>query len=276
MPTCAAKTSIRASPHVALPRIALTGSTCRFRNRRGPPDPTCASSVGSTGGSLVRIHLVDDRQYRDVQVCPKPGRGGSNTVPLADCPELVDPTRTLLGFEQERWLADGWDLARPWNLLAQQSLMARFNWKDPAQGGGTYWTDAWDGYPEARNRLLGVVAEKKVPGLIVIGGDVHSNYVTDLKPNYDDPTSPVVASEFCGTSISSLSLAQSRIDAALPFNPHIHFGRSDQRGYMSFELDARQLKASLRSVDRPADPASGITTVARFVVDPARPGPVSA
>jgi alkaline phosphatase D len=77
-------------------------------------------------------------------------------------------------------------------------------------------------------------------------------------------------------SITSLSLAQSRIDAALPFNPHIHFGRADQRGYMSFELDAKQLRVRLRSVDRPVDPASGITTVARFVVDPGRPGPVAA
>jgi alkaline phosphatase D len=227
-------------------------------------------------GTLARIHLVDDRQYRDVQVCTKPGRGGSNTVLLADCPDLADPKRSLLGFEQERWLAEGWDQARPWNLLAQQSLMARFSWKDPAQGGGTYWTDAWDGYAPSRNRLLGVVAEKKVPGVVVLGGDVHSNYVADLKPDYEDPKSPVVASEFCGTSITSLSLAQSRIDAARPFNPHIHFGRSDQRGYMSFDLDAKQMKVRLQTVDNPLDPASGITTTARFVVDQKRPGPLAA
>ena len=121
---------------------------------------------------------------------------------------MLDPRRTLLGFEQERWLADGWDPSRPWNLLAQQTLMARFAWKDPALGGGTYWTDGWDGYAPARNRLLGTVAAKKVPGVVVLGGDVHSHYVADLKADYDDAKSPVIASEFCGTSISSLSLAQ--------------------------------------------------------------------
>ncbi|MGZ5250266.1 MAG: alkaline phosphatase D family protein [Caldimonas sp.] len=226
-------------------------------------------------GSLARIHLVDDRQYRDVQACSKSGRGGSNTVALADCPGLVDPRRSLLGFEQERWLADGWDLTRPWNLLAQQTLMARFSWQDPAQG-GRYLNDGWNGYAASRNRLLGVVAEKKVPGVVVLGGDVHSNYVADLKADFDDPRSPVVASEFCGTSITSLSLAQSRVDAALPFNPHIHLGRSDQRGYMSFELDPKQLRVRLQTVDRPLDPASGITTTARFVVDPSQPGPIEA
>jgi len=226
-------------------------------------------------GRLARIHLLDDREYRDVQVCPKPGRGGSNTVALKACPALLDTRRTLLGAEQERWLADGWGSTRPWNLLAQQTLMARFSWTDPAAG-GTYWTDGWDGYPAARQRLLDVVAQRKLPGVVVLGGDVHSHYVADLKADYDDPQSPVLASEFCGSSITSLGMPQARLDAARAFNPHIRYGRSDQRGYMRFALDAKQLQAQIRVVDDALDPASGISTAARFVVDSARPGPLPA
>ena len=252
------------------------------------PFPKTARPVGPdmriTGrldwGRLARIHLIDDRQYRDVQVCPKPNRGGSNTVMLRDCPALLDPKRTLLGMEQEQWLADGWDTSRPWNLLAQQTLMARCSWSDPTQGGdsggGTYWTDGWDGYAPARNRLLGVVARRKVPGVVVLGGDVHSNYVADLKADYDDANAPVVATEFCGTSITSLSLAQSRIDAARPFNPHIRYARGDQRGYMRFALDAMQMQVQLRVLDDARDPRSGIATAARFAVDAAKPGSVPA
>ena len=233
--------------------------------------------VGRTDwGSLARIHRVDDRQYRDPQACPKPGFGGSNTVRLADCPELLDPKRSLLGSEQERWLAEGWDTSRPWNLLMQQSLMARFAWSDPASGGATYWTDPWYGYAPSRARLLGSAAQKKLQGLVVLGGDVHSHYVSDLKADYDDLRAPVVASEFCGSSITSLALAQSRVDAALPFNPHIRYARSDQRGYMRFELTPHQLRASIEVVDKPLDPASGVTTAARFVVEPGRPGPQAA
>ena len=233
--------------------------------------------VGRTDwGSLARIHRVDDRQYRDPQACPKPGFGGSNTVRLADCPELLDPKRSLLGSEQERWLAEGWDTSRPWNLLMQQSLMARFAWSDPASGGATYWTDPWYGYAPSRARLLGSAAQKKLQGLVVLGGDVHSHYVSDLKADYDDLRAPVVASEFCGSSITSLALAQSRVDAALPFNPHIRYARSDQRGYMRFELTRHQLRASIEVVDKPLDPASGVTTAARFVVEPGRPGPQAA
>lgn len=227
-------------------------------------------------GRLARLHLLDDRQYRDPQVCPKPGRGGSNTVPLKDCAAFLEPRRTLLGAEQEEWLASGWDGTRPWNLVVQQTLMARFSWSDPTQGGGTFWTDGWDGYPAARRRLLEPVARRKLDGVVVLGGDVHSHYVADLKLDYDDAASPVIATEFCGTSISSLSLPQARLDAALPFNPHIHYGRSDQRGYARFTLTPAQLQAELRVVDNPLDPASRVSTAATYVVDPKRPGARSA
>ena len=227
-------------------------------------------------GTLARIHLLDDRQYRDPQACAKPGRGGANTVALKDCPGLLDARRTLLGGEQERWLAEGWDTTRPWNLLAQQTLMARCSWRDPANGGGSYWTDGWDGYAPARNRLLGTVAQRKVGGVVVLGGDVHTNYVADLKADFDDAKSPVVAAEFCGTSITSLSLAQDRIDAARPFNPHIHYARGDQRGYMRFTLDAKQLQAQLRVVSDVMDANSGVSTAARFSVEAGRAGVVPA
>ena len=225
-------------------------------------------------GRLARIHLLDDRQYRDPQACPRPGKGGSNTVRSSECAALRDPRRTLLGDAQERWLADGWDLNRPWNLLAQQTLMARFAWDDPARD-ARYWTDGWDGYPVARSRLLNTVAEKQVPGVVVLGGDVHTHYVADLKRDFDDAASPIVATEFCGTSIASHSLAQERIDAALKFNPHIKHGRGDKRGSLRISLDAKQLTAQLRVVDDAADPQSTARTSASFVVDARRPGAVA-
>lgn len=45
---------------------------------------------------------------------------------------------------------------------------------------------------------------------------------------------------------------------------------------MHFRLDAKQLEAQPRVVDNARDPASGITTAARFVIDAARPGAVAA
>ncbi|MEO8298246.1 MAG: alkaline phosphatase D family protein [Burkholderiales bacterium] len=226
-------------------------------------------------GQLARILCVDDRQYRDPQACPRPGRGGSNSVLRKGCAELADPRRSLLGATQERWLADQWSTHQPWNLLAQQTLMTPFEWRSPQAPDDTLvWTDGWDGYAPARARLLGTVAERRLSGCVVLGGDVHASYVADLHAEGSDPARgrPIVATEFCGTSISSLGMAQERIDAALPHNPQLHYGRSAERGYLRFTLDARSLQAEVRAVDQPLDPASAVRTAARFVVEAGRPG----
>jgi alkaline phosphatase D len=221
-------------------------------------------------GRLARLHLLDTRQHRDAQACPPALRSsGSRTVLARDCAGLADPARTLLGSAQEQWLAQGWSLDRPWNLVAQQTLMARFT----SHADGRYWTDGWDGYPAARKRLLATVAERRVPGVVVLGGDVHAHHVADLTTDFDDPRAPVVASEFCGTSISSRGRDQKLLDAALPLNPHMQLARADRRGAVVFDIDARLLQAQLLDVEQASDPDSAVHELARFVVDPLRPGP---
>ncbi len=217
-------------------------------------------------GALARFHVLDDRQHRDPQACPRPHQGGSNTVRDADCPERALPARSLLGAAQERWLGESLGLGGVhWNLLAQQTLMAPFDWGAPP----SHWTDGWDGYPAARERLLDTLVQRRVRNPVVLGGDVHANYVADLKRRPDGPT---LATEFCGTSISSRGMAQARVDAALPFNPHILYGRSEDRGYVGFRLDAQALRATLRVVSDARDPAASVRSAARFEVESGRPG----
>lgn len=228
-------------------------------------------------GRLARIHALDDRQYRSPQACPRPGRGGSNTVPVTGCPALADPSRTLLGAVQERWLEAGWSTAHGWNLVAQQTLMAGIEWRDPARPGEPMaWTDGWDGYAAARDRLLAGVAERRLPGVVVLGGDVHAHFVADLRRDRRDAAGPVLATEFCGTSISSEGPSQARLAQAMAWNPHLRYARSDQRGYVQFRLDRDHLHAELMAVADPRDAASAVTAAARFAVVHGRPGAVPA
>ena len=180
----------------------------------------------------------------------------------------------MLGAAQEQWLTEGWDTQRPWNLLAQQTLMARRAWGD-APGQATHNTDGWDGYAPARRRLLQGAAQRQLPGLVVLGGDLHVHCVADLKTDFEDAQSPVIGSEFCGTSISSRGGAQRRIDAAMAHNPHLKFGRADRRGYIGFSLTATELQARLMAVQRADDALSTVDVMARFVVPLGRPGAVA-
>src|SRR5262249_50192640 len=149
-----------------------------------------------------------------------------------------------------------------WNVLAQQTLMAQM-------GGGQgasrkFWTDGWDGYPAARKRLLDFLAARRPSNPLVIGGDVHATYVADLKPDFDDPRSPVVASEICGTSITSQGPLGPAVLRRLAENPHVKYGNGAVRGYLRVELTREQAVAELRGVEDIRRPESGISTVARF------------
>jgi alkaline phosphatase D len=222
-------------------------------------------------GTLARLHVLDDRQYRDHQVCPRPERGGgSNVVSPANCPELLLPRRSLLGAKQERWLAGGLDSsAARWNVIAQQTVMAQVD-RFPGEG-QTFWTDGWDGYPAARARLLEHIAGKKVANPIVLGGDVHTFVVADLKTDFNDVRSPVVATEFVGTSIASQGISQKSIETWRAENSHIRYANSSRRGYTTLELTGKLCVARLRTVNE-KDHASAVSTLAEWTVENGRPG----
>ena len=222
-------------------------------------------------GALARFHVLDDRQYRDHQVCPRPERGGgSNVVTAADCPELLQPGRTLLGGAQEAWLHEGLGAsATRWNVIAQQTVMAQVD-RFPGEG-QSFWTDGWDGYPAARARLLQHIAGSKVPNPVVIGGDVHTAVVADLKADFNDPKAPVVATEFVGTSIASQGISQKSLETWRAENPHIRYANSSRRGYTTVELTAKHCHARLRAVNE-KDNASPVGTLAAWTVEDGRPG----
>ena len=233
------------------------------------PDMRLYTRVGY--GSLVDVHVLDDRQYRSHQVCPREGRGGSNIVSPDTCPDLRDPSRTLLGIAQERWLDDGLARSRArWNVIAQQTLMAQLDRK-PGEG-QAFWTDGWDGYPKARERLLAAIAGRRVANPIVIGGDVHMTAMADLKVNFDDPASPVVATEFVGTSITSQGPTAKQTETWRAENGHMHFMNGTQRGYMTIELTPQRASARMRVIGSLADPATGVRTLSAWTVEDGKPG----
>ena len=225
-------------------------------------------------GSLARFYVLDTRQYRSWQACPRPRRrGGSNIVDIDQCPRLSAPGRSMLGRAQERWLEGALsESGTAWNVIAQTTAMAQFDQK-PGPGRRA-WTDAWDGYPAARERLLQSFQSKQVRNPVLIGGDVHSFNVSQLKRNFDDPDSPVVASEFVTTSITSQAWSQERLNQYLPDNPHILLGESRYRGYTRVDLTPQRWSADLRIVESVQQRDAGCRTLATYLVEDAKPGPV--
>ena len=217
-------------------------------------------------GRMTRFHVLDDRQYRDYMVSPKPGKAGSNFI--LDCPERRDPQRTMLGVKQEEWLKKSLKSSSAvWDVIAQQTLMSQVKMMD-----GKFWTDGWDGYPAARRRLLEAATAKSSSNPIVIGGDVHAYAVCDLKLDFDDPRSPTVATEFCGTSISSQGFPVEFSQIWMKESPHIHYANTNARGYTTVALGKDKAEVSLRSIVSEKTPDTDIRTLAQYIVEKGRPG----
>lgn len=213
-------------------------------------------------GDMLDIMLLDDRQYRSAPACVNGARPG--TVP--DCPERTLEERTMLGRAQEAWLDTQirTSTAR-WTVVAQQTLMAELG--RPAEGTHRFWMDGWDGYPNARRRLLDSIATHRPRNPLVIGGDRHAFFVADLARDPAKPTAPPVATEFVGTSITSEGPGAKGLHDALAANPHVKYGRGDRRGYATVELTPARCTVGFEAVDDVKKKDGVVERLATFVVE---------
>ena len=139
--------------------------------------------------------------------------------------EVNDPTRTMLGAEQEAWLegelgksvADG----KTWQVLANQVIMAKVVLPNMGEVltpeqiaaqdspyvegmvgfsalGLPFNLDAWDGFPAARERLY-TSAKKTGARLVTVTGDTHTAWANTLHDAAGDQRGV----EFGCTSITS-------------------------------------------------------------------------
>jgi len=218
-------------------------------------------------GGLARIFLLDGRQYRSDQACDD----GDRVVP---CGDWDDPKRTMLGPAQERWLSDG--LARSkshWQVLANQVMLAPF---DSMNGPKRQLSmDKWAGYPAATNRLLDAIATHAPNRTVVVTGDIHSNWVNEIRTDFLKPERAPIAAEFVGTSVSSGGDGTERYrlmtPATMSENPHIKWQNS-RRGYVSCTVDGDAWTAEYRTVAYVSKPGAPVETPTKWRVEHGRPG----
>ncbi|WP_068924237.1 alkaline phosphatase D family protein [Planobispora rosea] len=215
-------------------------------------------------GRLAAFHMLDTRQYRSDQGC---GDG------YRDCPEAADPARSITGEEQERWLIEGFHRSRAqWDIIGQQVFFAqRDNNAGPAK---ITSQDAWDGYVASRQRITQGWVDAGVRNPVVLTGDVHAHWASDLKLDYDDPTTRTVGSELVTSSISTGGDGRDSDPAAHPFltiNPHLKF-YNNQRGYVITKIERELLTADFRVLPQVTQPGAAVHTKATFVIEDRVPG----
>jgi alkaline phosphatase D len=224
-----------------------------------PTGPTFEINRVLEWGGLASFFAIDTRQHRANQACARASDVGEV------CPEVDDPSRQMLGADQEAWLTERMPASSAtWNVLANQVIFS----PSPISLGGTTVLnfDQWDGYPAARTRVLEVLARTRNP--VIITGDIHASAVADVRK--DDS---VVAVEFVGTSVSSSFPATlvSFFESAATASGAL-MADARHRGYVRCNVTPTSFTADYRVVESTTAPSSPISTASSFVVTAGRPG----
>ncbi|MFO1183212.1 MAG: alkaline phosphatase D family protein [Bauldia sp.] len=217
-------------------------------------------------GNLLDINLLDTRQWRTDQPCGD----GSRT----NCAGIDDPKATMMGEAQEAWLlANLKDAKSRWTVLSQQVPMyMRDNIK--AAPDGQFSMDKWDAYTVPRQRLFNQLRETRAPNPVMLSGDLHLAYASDLKMNFRDPKSETVGVEFTGTSVSS---AGDGADVAANWatlkadNPHLKF-HSARRGWLGVTATQSEMRGDFMVLDKVSERGLPAKRAASVAVAAGRPG----
>ncbi len=217
-------------------------------------------------GDLADITMLDTRQYRTRQ-------SSLNGAITTDDDGRAAATRTILGAAQRDWLIDGFARSRArWQIIGNQVPLGQTD-HDPGPATAVS-TDAWDGYVADRTALLTGAADRDVRNLVVLTGDRHENYASDLRRDYADPESPILGSEFTGTSVTSGGDGVDMYEHGrrlLDANPDLKFFNA-QRGYVRVEVDRWLWRTDFRVLPYVERPGAPVHTRATYVVRDGIPG----
>jgi alkaline phosphatase D len=221
-------------------------------------------------GGLVNMYVLDTRQYRSHRA---PANCDLATRVDGYCPEGLDPARTITGQAQQKWLINGLSRSNAnWNLLANQVPFAPNDTNnDPAIV--TLGGEKWDGYAAGRQQVLDAIAARGLGNTIVITGDVHTNFVRNVPPDYIHLDAEPVGTEFIGTSISTGGdRTISTVFGGDTNNPHLRFA-NNHHGYVRCTATPDLWQADYRVVPSVIEvDDGGVSTVASFVVEKGRAG----
>lgn len=198
-------------------------------------------------GDLLELTVLDLRQYRSAQNLPD---------------------GTILGAQQKSWLKSRIDnAADSWHCWVNSIMLSQL----ARPGGGYYFTDQWDGFLAERKEVLSHARSAGLEDLVVITGDWHSAFVDDIRPDFDDVSSPVIGTEFTAHSVASGAYSPEWNATNGPVmggaNPHLKYFEGNRYGYDVYEVTPQRWSTHMRVIGDRRDPASPVGTLTTFHVD---------
>ena len=236
-----------------------------LRSRCQPRDADMRLYRSAAFGRLADFSILDTRQYRSDQP------NGDRRSPLNDA--AFDNRQTMLGRKQRGWLFRNLNRSQAtWNVLAQQVMMGMVDRKgDPTAP--EYSMDQWPGYTAERMRIMEFLQQRRVSNPVVLTGDIHSNWVNELRHDDRKEDDQLIATEFVTTSISSGGNGRAvpaGLEQLLAANQCVKYHNAE-RGYVFCRLTPAEWRARYMIVDDVLQPGGKTTKQAEFVIESGDP-----
>ena len=242
-------------------------------------------------GDLMSLIMLDTRLYgRDRQP-----DGGDSATPESVSAALQDPERHMLGERQQGWLRRtlAANADATWQVIGQQVMLAPVrapelgpvldlerpsmlpreqldHYVALSKGNPPMVLDTWNGYPHAREALLGDLQEfARNP--VVLSGDLHTSMANDV---YRHGSDKPVTVEIMPPAVSSpgfdeylpLREPDALSAATRAVNPAVRYMDTGHRGWVHLSLTSDTCTAEWRLVDTVHSRDYTVAVDARFVV----------
>jgi alkaline phosphatase D len=234
-------------------------------------------------GRLAELSMLDLRSYRSQQVALQPDPGAD------------DPSRTITGANQMRWLKESLQDDRAlWKLVGNPVMIAPVRIPEayvdevskivetPApQDGPPYNVDQWDGYTADRREIFDHIRDRGVNNAVFLTGDIHSGWACDLPYDAESyalgtPLGTSVATEFVCSSVTSNNLkditgdptgvTSTAVEEGVKVaNRHVKYLNFDDHGYSVVDIDRERLQVDWFIIGDRRDRSTGAHREVSFV-----------
>ena len=120
-------------------------------------------------------------------------------------------------------------------------------------------------------RLIDALSRRARANPVVLSGDLHAFVAGSINAVPERLDTPLMATEFVATSISSDARPQASLDAWRNNNANLLLLDGRKRGYLTVNLSDKRMQVDLVAVDDVSQPTAGRQVLRSFVVEAGNP-----
>ncbi len=190
----------------------------------------------------------------------------------------------MMGPRQESWffsqLISSSQRNAAWRVIGSQTVFSRINASFAYGNVNPLNYDAWDGYQASRNRTFQTLYSHNISNNIMISGDSHANWVSDLVWLDNHPYDPATGAgsigvEFAGAAVSSpspfgqnitIARANNASDLLVAANRELHWNENYYRGYFELQISRASVVANYFGLETTLNRNGNEISLANFTV----------